>query len=176
MSDSEDKSKIFPDWKKVFVNREEFLKALGMICAGLIALMTAIPALGFAFNYLFIPERRKWVSLGPVEQFKSGETVNVGFEDPFHLPWDGINARRAAWLRRINENGFMAFAINCTHLGCPVRWEAGASLFLCPCHGGVYYSNGDVAGGPPPRPMHKYPVRVNAGQVEIEVRPILIEK
>src|SRR3712207_8271662 len=40
-----------------------------------------------------------------------------------------------------------AFAVNCTHLGCPVRWIQDASLFLCPCHGGVFYSDGRVAGG-----------------------------
>jgi len=33
---------------------------------------------------------------------------------------------------------FTAFAVNCTHLACPVNWQAQAQLFLCPCHGGVF--------------------------------------
>ena len=54
----------------------------------------------------------------------------------------------------------MAFRINCTHLGCPVRWLPDARLFMCPCHGGVYYANGERASGPPPRGLYEYRWRV----------------
>ena len=37
-----------------------------------------------------------------------------------------------------------------------------AELFLCPCHGGVYYADGTVAGGPPPQPLFRYGVRDRA--------------
>jgi menaquinol-cytochrome c reductase iron-sulfur subunit len=53
-----------------------------------------------------------------------------------------------------------------------VRWLQSAGMFLCPCHGGVYYSDGKVAAGPPPRPLSHYPVRVRKGQVEILTSPI----
>jgi menaquinol-cytochrome c reductase iron-sulfur subunit len=96
----------------------------------------------------------------------------VEFTDPSPLPWSGITAKTAAWLRRVNESEFIAFSINCRHLGCPVRWVAGPRLFMCPCHGGVYYEDGSVAAGPPPEPLARYPVRVNKGQVEIETGPI----
>jgi Rieske Fe-S protein len=33
--------------------------------------------------------------------------------------------------------------MNCAHLGCPVTWFPQSGLFMCPCHGGVYYENGD---------------------------------
>jgi menaquinol-cytochrome c reductase iron-sulfur subunit len=82
-----------------------------------------------------------------------------------------VTARTAAWLRRDDETGFTAFAVNCTHLGCPVRWIQGAELFLCPCHGGVFTRNGTVAAGPPPRPLTRYPVRIRNGQVEIQTTP-----
>jgi menaquinol-cytochrome c reductase iron-sulfur subunit len=168
-------AKILPDWKKVFVSREEFLKLLGFALSGFIGLVVAIPGAAFFFNYFLVPDRRHWIKLGPVEKYKAGETVDVVFEDPYRLPWDGVSGRRSAWLRRVTDDTFMAFAVNCTHLGCPVRWEAGAELFLCPCHGGVYYSNGEVAAGPPPRPLHRYPVRILNGQVEISVGPVLTE-
>jgi menaquinol-cytochrome c reductase iron-sulfur subunit len=170
-----DGPKILPDWKKVFVSRQEFLKALGLALSALIGVAVAIPGLGFFVNYFFLPKREGWVKVGPVEKFKTGETVNVVFENPGSLKWDGVTARNSAWLRRDADDKFLAFAINCTHLGCPVRWETGAKLFLCPCHGGVYDSSGDVAGGPPPRPLHRYPVRIANGQVEISIRPVLTE-
>jgi menaquinol-cytochrome c reductase iron-sulfur subunit len=62
--------------------------------------------------------------------------------------------------------------VQCTHLGCPVSWLAGARLFMCPCHGGVYYPDGRVAAGPPPEPLPRYPVRVRNGQVELMVSAI----
>ena len=50
---------------------------------------------------------------------------------------------------------FQVFAINCAHLGCPVRWFPQSQLFMCPCHGGVYYADGSRASGPPrARPLH----------------------
>jgi menaquinol-cytochrome c reductase iron-sulfur subunit len=105
--------------------------------------------------------------VGPLNGFAVGQTVLVTFDDPAPLPWSGVSARTAAWLRRDAEDQFIAFAVNCTHLGCPVRWLQDASLFLCPCHGGVYYSNGAVAAGPPPRALFRYETRIRNGAVEI---------
>ena|SRR5271170_4292889 len=175
MTNCNEEPKILPDWKKVFVSRDEFLKLLGLGLSGLIGLVATIPAAAFILNYLFVPKRPEWINVGPIEKFKEGETVQVGFKDPYILPWDGVSGDRSAWLRRESGDSFTAFAVNCTHLGCPVRWEAKADLFMCPCHGGVYYSNGDVAGGPPPRPLHQYPVRVTEGHVQIQVGPVLTE-
>ncbi len=42
------------------------------------------------------------------------------------------------------------------HLGCPVRYSEAAERFICPCHGGVYNFRGEVAGGPPVRPLDRF--------------------
>ena len=55
---------------------------------------------------------------------------------------------------------------------CAMAGIAGAKLFMCPCHGGVYYPDGRVAAGPPPDPLPRYPVRVRNGQVEVEVSAV----
>jgi len=172
---SQDAHPILPDCKKILVSREEFLKLLGLSLSGLMGLLIVAPSAVFMLNYLFVPSRHPWIKIGSVDSFKEGETIDVHFDDPDALSWEGVTRRLSTWLRREKNNVFTAFAINCTHLGCPVRWEAGADLFLCPCHGGVYYSNGDVAAGPPPMPLHRYPVRIANGQVEIQMRPILTE-
>ena len=49
------------------------------------------------------------------------------------------------------QDQFLVFAMNCAHLGCPVTWFPQSGLFMCPCHGGVYYEDGERASGPPPR-------------------------
>jgi menaquinol-cytochrome c reductase iron-sulfur subunit len=171
----EPEPKVSIEWSKVLVSRDEFLKVVGLLSAAFIGLIVAIPGLGFAFEYFLVPRREDWIKVGPVESYQVGTTVDVVFTDTTGLPWDGVCAKRSAWLRRVDDQNFQAFAVNCTHLGCPVRWEPGAALFMCPCHGGVYYGDGKVAGGPPPRPLHQYATRIANGQVEIKVGPVLAE-
>src|SRR5437867_12854965 len=67
---------------------------------------------------------------------------------------------------------FQVFNINCTHLGCPVNWQAGAKLFLCPCHGGVHYSDGSVAGGPPPRRLFEREWQVSGDRLLVRQQPL----
>ena len=150
------------------LNRREFFARVSFALGGVAVALVAMPTLGFLLAPLFERGSRDWRAVGGVGDFPVGTTREVTFEDATPLPWAGVSAKTGAWLRRDTEDRFVAFAINCQHLGCPVRWLPSATLFLCPCHGGVYYQNGDVAAGPPPAPLHRYPVRVRHGQVEIQ--------
>jgi menaquinol-cytochrome c reductase iron-sulfur subunit len=142
---------------------------IGLGCVG--AALIGVPVLGFLLAPLFESVARKWRPVGPVNGFHKGRTVEVRFQDASPVAWAGVTGQTAAWLRYEPDGSFVAFAVNCTHLGCPVRWLEDAELFMCPCHGGVYYKDGTVAAGPPPRPLIKYPVRVQSGQVEILTSP-----
>lgn len=143
--------------------------SIGLSCIG--AALIGMPVAGFLLGPLFERVGRKWRAVGAVDQFLKGQTVEVRFEDASPVPWAGVTGQSAAWLRCEPDGRFTAFAVNCTHLGCPVRWLPKADLFMCPCHGGVYYKDGAVAAGPPPRPLTRYPVRVQDGQVEILTTP-----
>ena len=133
-----------------------------------------IPLVGFVVAPLTRTVPAEWRAVGAASGFRVGTTVPVTFVDPSPLPWAGVTAKTAAWLRRTGEAEFVAFSVNCAHLGCPVRWLPQARLFMCPCHGGVYYEDGRVAAGPPPHPLAQYPVRLRDGQVEILAEPIPI--
>ena len=154
------------------INRRRFFSRVSVACAGAIAALAGVPVVGFLLAPIVRPARAEWRGVGSVDSFRTGETVQVAFTDPSPLPWSGITAQTAAWLRRISDDEFIAFSINCRHLGCPVRWVEGAKLFMCPCHGGAYYEDGSVAAGPPPEPLARYVVRVKDGQVEIQTSPI----
>jgi menaquinol-cytochrome c reductase iron-sulfur subunit len=154
--------------------RRRFLGRLSLAISGAVGALLGLPVLAFLVAPLTRKEPRVWRRVGRVDDFAVGETVNVRFEDASALPWSGVTARTAAWLHREDETRFTAFSVHCTHLGCPVRWMAEAQLFLCPCHGGVYYADGSVSAGPPPKPLPTYPVRVHRGQVEIQTSPIPI--
>ena len=152
--------------------RRRFLSRISIALSTLAAAVVGMPVIGFLVSPLARKPPRVWRAVGTVDQFKVGETVSVNFDDASPLPWSGVTARTAAWLRRDSESSFTAFAVNCTHLGCPVQWFGQPKLFLCPCHGGVYNADGSVAAGPPPKPLGRYPVRVRGSQVEILTSPI----
>jgi quinol---cytochrome c reductase iron-sulfur subunit, bacillus type len=156
------------------LTRRRFFARLSIGFGGVCAAILGVPLVGFVLAPLFRKVTESWVPVGKTGDFKIGRTVNVPLPDPSPLPWAGITAKGAAWLRRDSEDRFIAFAVNCTHMGCPVRWLQDAELFMCPCHGGVYYKDGTVAAGPPPKPLVRYDVRVANGQVEIKTAPIPI--
>jgi menaquinol-cytochrome c reductase iron-sulfur subunit len=141
---------------------------LSVVLGGVATIAAGVPVIGMLFARPPRPDADTWRPVGAVDDFVIGQTVEVRFANTAPVPWAGEAARTAAWLRRVDADRFIAFAINCTHLGCPVRWTPQAELFFCPCHGGVYYDDGSVAAGPPPRPLSRYAVRVRAQQVEIQ--------
>jgi menaquinol-cytochrome c reductase iron-sulfur subunit len=115
------------------------------------------------------------VKVGLVADFPLGETKLVSIHDPSPLPWAGQTADTALWVRRREANGpqmFQVFNVNCTHLGCPVNWQPNAKIFLCPCHGGVFYDDGTVGGGPPQRPLYEREWTVRSGDLLVRQAPL----
>lgn len=160
-----------PESKQTSPERRKVLAGLSIGLGAVGAMLVGAPVLGFLLGPLAERVARKWRGVGEAGSFRKGETIEVKFQDSSSVPWAGVTGQTAAWLRYGVDGQFTAFSINCSHLGCPVRWLPDADLFMCPCHGGVYYSDGTVAAGPPPRPLTKYPVRVENGVVQILTSP-----
>ena len=153
------------------LSRRRFLSRVSLAMSGLIGAVLSVPIVAYLLSPLINRAPSTWVTIGSVDQFGVGQTVLVTYDDPSPLPWAGQTARTSVWLRRTGEARFTAFAVNCTHLACPVNWLQEAGLFLCPCHGGVFYADGTVAGGPPPRPLTQYDVRIVGDDVQLLSRP-----
>lgn len=153
------------------VTRRRLLIGVSIAAGGLAAAAVAVPLIGFFLGPIYRKFPPVWRNVGPLNKFEIGATVQVDLLTSGGLPWDGPAQKIGAWLRRNNEEDFTVYSSKCTHLGCPVRWIPGAELFMCPCHGGVYFKDGDVAAGPPPQPLQQFPVRVQNGQVQVQWRP-----
>lgn len=151
--------------------RRRLLAGIGVFAGGLVGALAAVPFVGVLLAPLRRKAQQSWRVVGRVQDFTVGETVQVEILDAEPLAWAGYTERSAAWLRRESEARFVVFSAHCTHVGCPVRWMDSARLFLCPCHGGAFYGDGSVAGGPPPHPLPRHAVRVRDGQVEVLTRP-----
>ena len=70
---------------------------------------------------------------------------------------------KIAVIRR-NEDIY-ALDLTCTHLGCTVNTTANG--FVCPCHGSMFTTSGDVVKGPANRPLKRLAVREKGDDVLI---------
>ena len=151
------------------VSRRWLLLRVGAFFNAVVGIAVAVPVI----KYLLSPIRsddsyKSWISLGSVDTFPLGETRLAKFTNPVSREWDGETDRVACWVRRISEREFQVFAINCAHLGCPVRWFPQSGLFMCPCHGGAYYADGSRASGPPERGLFTYDTKIVDGALQID--------
>ena len=149
--------------------RRDWFFKIGVAVNVAAGLLLAIPLVGFVFSsFVERKDPRSWISLGAIENFPENATRIATYRNPFTRPWDGQTADIPCWVRRIRGDQFQVFAINCTHLGCPVRWFEESGLFLCPCHGGAYYEDGSRAAGPPPRGLFQYDYKVEKGELWVK--------
>jgi menaquinol-cytochrome c reductase iron-sulfur subunit len=129
--------------------------------------LVGVPLLGYALSGFTKKSKNSWISLGSLATFPEGETRLAVYRNPASKPGDGDTAEVPCWVRRVDAESFQVFAINCTHLGCPVRWFQESKLFMCPCHGGAFYQDGSRASGPPPRGLFQYEHKVESGELRV---------
>jgi Rieske Fe-S protein len=148
--------------------RRTFFSWLSYGLGAIAAAVVGIPFIGYVFGARRAPI--EWVPLGPVQDFPENQTRLVTFDSPIRRAWDGLVANTGVYVRyegrdekktaATKGHKFLVLAVNCAHLGCPVEWFAESGLFMCPCHGGVYYANGEHASGPPPRGLYACVYRI----------------
>lgn len=153
------------------MSRRALLAKIGLLFNGIVGVALAVPIVRYLFSPV-IRERKvgyeSWLSLGSLGQFPAGQTRLATYRNPVVNPWDGQTADVACWVRNLDDKNFQVFAINCAHLGCPVRWFPQSNLFLCPCHGGAYYQDGSRASGPPERGLFQYHYKIEDGNLFIK--------
>jgi len=160
------------------VTRRAFMNVVTQGAGGVAAAAFALPALGFAIGPLFSREPFSWQTIGKPDDFTETQystkviTIVQGIGDA---------GNSIAYVRKRDPqidtqqkpdqyNQFIALSSRCMHLGCPVRYVPAAERFICPCHGGVYDFTGQVAGGPPVRPLDRFYTRVHDGMVQVGPR------
>ena len=153
------------------MTRRAVFTKIGLLLNGIAVTLLAVPVLGYLISPILGSDRgqyRRWITLGNLNEFPEGQTRLATFKNPITSFADGDTDHIPCWVRRVQGEQFQVFAVNCAHLGCPVRWFPQSGLFMCPCHGGVYYENGDRASGPPPRALYQAVWRIEGGQLEVQ--------
>jgi Rieske Fe-S protein len=155
------------------MTRRKVFTVASQAVGGLAIAIVILPALGFAAAPMFDEPDEVWQPVGPLDEFAPDNyraaviTIVAGI---------GEAGKSTVYVRlgspELEEapDEVVAISSRCAHLGCPVRFFEAAGNFICPCHGGVYGFQGQVLGGPPPRPLDRFQTRVVDGVVEIGPR------
>jgi menaquinol-cytochrome c reductase iron-sulfur subunit len=145
------------------VNRRRFMNITAQGAGGIAVAAFTLPALGFAIGPVFKRTPFSWQIIGTPADFTQDEYVTKVLTI---IDGEGDAGKSIAYVRKRDPsidtepnnqyNNYIALSSRCMHLGCPVRYVSAAERFICPCHGGVYNFRGEVAGGPPVRPLDRF--------------------
>ena len=147
--------------RRTFAGRVAFCAMAGGLAAGYGG-MAAVAA-----RYLFPakPTTRRWMFVAELSRLKAGDSLL--YTAPNGAP---INIARQGNAGTIAD--FIALSSTCPHLGCQVHWQRQHNRFFCPCHNGIFTSEGKGIGGPPGeagQSLPRYPLKVENGLLMIEV-------
>ena len=98
--------------------------------------------------------------MGPVEQ------LPVPGGAPRHEPAGRF------WLVN-TPDGLLGLHKACTHLACLCEWDEQNRQFVCPCHGSRFAEDGAHLGGPAPRSLDRFLLRLESpsGAIVAETDP-----
>jgi Rieske Fe-S protein len=145
----------FPiDWPQdEYLSRREFIKFLLLTSA-------AFSTGQLWFLVADFLQRREAVPASQV--IAAVADVPVGSSLIFKYPADSP----ARLLVRLDEETFVAYEQQCTHLTCPVIPHVDVGELHCPCHEGVFdLLTGRPLAGPPRRPLARVTLEIRDGNV-----------
>jgi Rieske Fe-S protein len=159
------------------VTRRRLMTGVAHGAGGIAAAAFGLPAIGFALGPVFKTTPFSWQIIGVPADFNE---LNYVTKVLTIVAGIGEAGKSIAYIRKRNPlidtephdkyNNYIALSSRCMHLGCPVRYVEAAERFICPCHGGVYNFRGQVAGGPPVRPLDRFYTYEHDGYVYIGPR------
>ncbi len=149
------------------VSRPRFLGfGIGAI-AGLIGTAVGVPLVGYAISPALRKDKTNWIEAGAIGNIKQAVPQKLEYVLVKQDGWVEESVKKTLWVLTKDGQNFMAYDPRCTHLGCAYSWQEEKSRFFCPCHDGIYDIDGKVIGGPPPRPLDRYEIKVENGKLYI---------
>ena len=155
------------DGEKRFARRDFLGIATGAI-GGLIAVGMTIPAVSYIIGPALQDNKSdEWIRLGSTSKVELGTPTLFKTKIERQTGWIVNETELTIYVLTDDGRNYVAMSNTCTHLGCRVRWIAEQQQFFCPCHNAAFDKDGEVANGPPPRPLDRYEVKVEDDQLYI---------
>lgn len=98
----------------------------------------------------------------------AGTTIAVGRPDDFSPGTLTLFPEARLALVRLDDGGFLALHLKCTHLACVVSWDDEEGSFVCPCHGSRFDRTGAVLNTPALRPLGRFHLNISATEIEVD--------
>jgi len=150
------------------VSRRNFLAFATWVIGGIIGIGIGIPAIEYLIGpSLKSSNNKNWIRISSASKVEVGIPTLFKVNITQQVGWTVSQQELAVYLLTENGHDFIALSNICTHLGCRIRWITDDGKFHCPCHNGVFNKEGQVVSGPPPRPLDRYPVKVENDQLYI---------
>jgi menaquinol-cytochrome c reductase iron-sulfur subunit len=148
-------------------SRRGFLKtAIGTLGA-LYALILGIPFLRAIISSAPL-KKLSFTEVGDFHSLPIGQPTDLNFEVLSTDAYLSQKVTRAVWVVKHSDTEAAVFSPICTHLGCHYKWNPQTRHFECPCHGSVFTIDGQVIGGPAPRPLDTLPYKIQDGKLYVE--------
>ena len=138
--------------------RRKFLKVFTAGLCSIVGIALGIPFIGTLVGKS--SALKKKVSMAKVIEVSN---LSVGQPSRVNFLWQEKDAYiyetvvHSVWAIEHNPTNVTVFSPICPHAGCYYNWDSEAHQFHCPCHGSVFSINGEVLGGPAPRPLDNLP-------------------
>jgi nitrite reductase/ring-hydroxylating ferredoxin subunit len=141
------------DWEEDrYVSRREFFKFMTVASGGL-AVGTAVLA---GWSRAEGEGERRRLQIVASKDLPKGRAIQFTFPDKDDL----------CILVHRESGEFVAFSRRCTHLSCPVQFQAEQNRLYCPCHNGAFsLEDGSPTQGPPTRALRRIEIEVEKGVV-----------
>jgi Rieske Fe-S protein len=153
------------------ISRREFITLTTAAVGTVIGAVIGLPAIAYLIDpALKTSTTDAWIPLGKLETYELGKPTLVTFTRSKINGWEKTVNSYGVFVLHKSDTDVVVFSNKCTHLGCHVNWNADKQEYICPCHDAQFGIDGNVLGGPPPRPMDRY----SGDQVQIKDGTLLI--
>lgn len=154
--------------KEKEINRRNFMGLATWAIGALIGAGLGIPAIAYIVGpVLQRTEVQDWIRLGSVAKVELDKPTLFKTRIERKTGWIVNEEEITVYVLTEDGRDFVAMSNICTHLGCRIRWVADSEQFFCPCHNGVFDKNGGIVSGPVPRPLDRFELKVEDGQLYI---------
>lgn len=150
------------------INRRSFMSIATWAIGALIGAGLGIPAIAYIIGpALQRAEIQEWIRLGSAAKVELGTPTLFKTKIERKTGWIVNEEEITVYVLTEDGHDFVAMSNICTHLGCRIRWVADSEQFFCPCHNGIFDKNGGIVSGPVPRPLDRFDLKVEDGQLYI---------
>jgi len=141
------------------ISRRDFIKGAAAVIGGLITAVIGIPTVAYLIDpALKESAKDAWIPVGKLADMPFGKPAPFLFTRVQVNGWERTATSHGGFIIRKSEDPKDLLILNsrCTHLSCTVNWSENDQVYLCPCHDAKFGTEGQVLGGPPPRPLDRY--------------------